>query len=135
MLAQSARSAHVNHDAVSPTALPRMSIVLVLSAATPSPAARLSSAIAACREHGAELLVAWNGSRAQLRSLESAFPSVRFVTPEAESAGVRALRAQACAQATGDLVALVGEAQSLDESWLARRFGGVLPARREGDSA
>ena len=135
MLAQSARSAPQTHDSASAAVLPQMSIVLVVSPTTPSPAARLSAAVATCREHGAELLVAWNGTRTQLRSLENAFPSVRFVTADAEQGGVRALRAQACAQATGDLVSMVPESQPLDESWFVRRFGGAVAAWREGDSA
>lgn len=133
MLAQSARSAHHRHDATV-AVLPQMSIVLVVSPTTPSPAARLSAAIATCKEHGAELLVAWHGPRTQLRTLEGAFPSVRFVTSEAGDDGVRALRAQACALATGDLVSLVPESQPLDESWFVRRLGRVA-AWREGDSA
>ena len=135
MLAHSARPAHQSHDSASAAVLPQMSIVLVVSPATPSPAARLSAAVATCREQGAELLVAWNGPRTQLRSLESAFPSVRFVTTESETAGVRALRAHACTLATGDLVTMVPESQPLDESWFVRRFGGVAAAWRDGDSA
>lgn len=135
MLAQSARSAHLTHDAASAAVLPQLSIVLVVSPATPSPAARLSAAVATCREQGAELLVAWDGPRAQLRSLEGAFPSVRFVTVEPETAGVRALRAHACTQATGNVVTMVPESQPLDESWFVRRFGGATAAWRDGDSA
>lgn len=134
MLAQSAHSDRASLDSTS-AVVPRMSIVLVISATTPSPAARVSSAVAICREHGAELLVAWNGLRTQLRSLESAFPSVRFVTSETEGAGVHALRGQACAQATGDVVSLVPETQALDDSWFARRLGHGIVARREGGTA
>lgn len=134
MLAQSARSTHPNHAIVATPGMPQVSIVLVVSAMTPWPAARVSSAVSTCKEHGAELLVAWSGPRAVLRSLENAFPSVRFVAAESEDIDVRALRALACALATGDLVSIVPESQPLDESWFARRVG-TRAGWRDGDSA
>ena len=134
MLAQSARSAHPTHAIVAAPGMPQVSIVLVVSATTPWPAARVSSAVSTCKEHGAELLVAWSGARAILRSLESAFPSVRFVSAETEDGDVRALRSLACAIATGDVVSIVPESQPLDESWFARRIG-ARAGWREGDSA
>jgi hypothetical protein len=134
MLAHSARSTHPTHAIVAAPGTPQVSIVLVVSAMTPWPAARVSSAVSTCKEHGAELIVAWKGARAILRSLESAFPSVRFVTAESEDVDVRALRALASALATGDVVSIVPETQPLDESWFARRVG-AKAGWREGDSA
>ena len=135
MLAQTARSAYQTHTSASAAVLPQVSIVLVVSATTPSPVARLSTAVATCKEHGAELLVAWNGPRTFLRSLENAFPSVAFVTTEAEDAGVRALRAHACSLASGNLVSIVPDTQPLDESWFSRRLGGGMSRWSEGDGA
>ena len=133
MLAQSVRSTHQTHTTASSAVLPQVSIVLVISTATPSPAARVSTAVATCRERGAELLVAWSGPRAGLRSLENAFPSVPFVTTDDEAASVRALRAHACGLATGNLVSIIPETLPLDESWFSRRLGGSVSRWSEGD--
>jgi hypothetical protein len=48
---------------------------------------------------------------------------------------VRALRAQACAVATGDLVVVVPEHQPVDETWFARRLAGGVREQRAGDTA
>ena len=137
MLAQSARSSRYLTASATLTAMPQVSVVLLVSPATPAPAVRLASAVSTCKEHGAELLVAFAGPRAALRSLESAFPSVRFVTAEGDDVDLRALRVQACQVATGDLVSVVHETQALDETWFARHLGAseAKAAWREGGSA
>lgn len=135
LAAQPVRTTRLLDASATHTAMPQVSIVLVVSSATPSPAARVSTAITACKEHGAELLVAWCGPRAALRSLETAFPAVRFVTADGDDVDVRALRTRACQLAEGDVVSVVSESQPLDETWFARRLGVESRAWREGGTA
>lgn len=135
LAAQPVRSTRHLNASVPPLAMPRVTIVLVVSPATPSPAARVSAAVAASKQYGAELLVAWCGSRATLRPLETAFPAIRFVTGDTDDVDVRALRARACQLADGDLVSVVNDTQPLDESWIARRLGGEARGWREGGMA